>query len=334
MTKKLELTKLYALTIGNAVVDTNIVSTTFNKHNLQQNLKHPIKNQTISIGGGALNAAATLTKLRFQTYPICPVGNDHHGAFVSAQVKEKKMETKALVQKSTHSHQSTIISVPDQEEPLVFSYKNPELFLAPKDIPATLINQSSLLYIASFEPENIPAINTALESAPKDCTIAFNPHPQMIEHKTAQFELFMEKSHIVFMNQYEAELYMKKKNEPWNLHTFFKLVCATKNKTIVLTLGRNGVHILHEGHLYSHPSITNSPINTVGAGDAFNACFSGLLTLGHDIKTAILYSLFNSGSVIKHHNTQTGILSIEELKTHSVSFEQLSAKAMRHNFIF
>ena len=136
------------------------------------------------------------------------------------------------------------------------------------------------------------------------------------------------------MNQHEAELYMQKKGEPWNLHTFFKLACATKNKTVVLTLGRNGVHILHEGHIYSHPSTTSTPINTLGAGDAFNACFSGLLTLGHDIKTAILYGLFNSGSVIKHHNTQTGILSIEELKTHSISFEQLSVKPMRHNFIF
>ena len=92
------------------------------------------------------------------------------------------------------------------------------------------------------------------------------------------------------------------------------------------------MHVLHEGHIYFHPRITDSPLNTVGAGDAFNACFSGLLALGYDIKTTILYSLLNSASVIKHHNTQAGILSIEELKNHPISFNELSIKLNPHHF--
>lgn len=330
MIKKETAPRLQAFTIGNAVVDTNIVSTTFNKHNLSLNPKHQVTNQSISIGGGALNAAATLAKLQFQVSPICPVGNDHQGGFIKKEAEKKEMAVTALVVKKTHSHQSTIISIPNQEEALLFSYKNPELFLTPKEIPGSLIKDGSLLYIASFEPENIPAIDTALSAIKKDCTVAFNPHTNIIEHKTAQFEYFLEKSHIIFMNQYEAELYMKKKGESWNLHTFFSLVCKTKSKTVVLTLGRNGVHILHEGHLYSHPSLAKTITNTVGAGDAFNACFSGLLVQGFDIKTAILYGLFNSGSVIKHHNTQTGILSLQDLQNHSISFDQLSIRPARN----
>jgi sugar/nucleoside kinase (ribokinase family) len=334
MIKKETDSRLQAFTIGNAVVDTNIVSTTFNKHNLSLNPKHQVTNQSISIGGGALNAAATLTKLQFQVSPICPIGSDHQGSFIKSEIEKKEMSSTALVKKKTHSHQSTIISIPNQEDPLLFSYKNPELFLTPKDIPGSLIKNGSLLYIASFEPENIPAIDTALSAIKKDCTVAFNPHTNLIEHKTAQFEHFLEKSQIIFMNQYEAELYMKKKGESWNLHTFFSLVCRKESKTIVLTLGRNGVHILHEGNLYSHPSLADAIVNTVGAGDAFNACFSGLLVQGCDIKTAILRGLFNSSSVIKHHNTQTGILSLAELEKHSVSFEQLSIRPARNIITF
>lgn len=326
--------RLQAFTIGNAVVDTNIVSTTFNKHSLSLNPKHPVTNQSISIGGGALNAAATLSKLKFQVSPICPIGSDHQGAFIKSEIDKKEINTTTLVTKKTHSHQSTIISIPNQEDPLLFSYKNPKLFLSPQDIPQSLLKNSNLLYIASFEPENIPAVDVALSSINKDSVVAFNPHTNLIEHKITQFEYFLEKSHIIFMNQYEAELYMKKKGESWNLHTFFSIVCRGKNKTIVLTLGRNGVHILHQDKLYSHPSLAGDIVNTVGAGDAFNACFSGLLVQGEDVKTAILYGLLNSSSIIKYHNTQSGALSLQELESHSITFDQLSIRPARNAFTF
>lgn len=334
MTKQTNSKKLQAITIGNAVVDTSIVSTTFNKHNLQEGYKHPVKNQFIGLGGGALNAAATLKKLNFAVFPTCPIGNDHHGSFITTEIKKKQIETTALVTKETNSHQSTIISIPNQEEPLIFSYKNKKLFLAPEDIPTKTAQTSSLLYIASFEPENIPAINTILSKVPSNCTVAFNPHPSIIENKTAQFDHFLERSNIIFMNQREAETYLEKKREPWNLHTFFKITCQRKPKTVVLTMGKNGVHVLHEGHLYSHPSLTQQPINTIGAGDAFGSCLAGLLVLGYDIKTAILYGLLNSKSVIKHHDTQTGILPLKELEKNITSLKNLSISPMRQSLIF
>ena len=335
MTKQKEnISKLQALTIGNAVVDTNIVSTTFNKHNLHMDLKHPISNLSISVGGGALNAAATLAKLHFKTYPVCALGDDHYATFVAKQLAEKNIETGALVAKKTGSHQSTIISIPGQEEPLIFSYKNPHLFLDALDIPVSLVKESSLLYIASFEINSLSAVDAALSAVSPKCKIAFNPSSQIIEHRTAQVEHFLEKAHIIFMNQHEAELYMQKKNKPWNLHTFFNLVSSGKSKTVVLTLGKNGVHVLHENNLYSHPSISGSPVNTIGAGDAFNACFSGLLIQGYDVKTALLYGLYNSNSVIRQQTAQAGILSLEELKTHSATLNQLSISQMKYHFIF
>jgi sugar/nucleoside kinase (ribokinase family) len=319
---------LVACTIGNAVVDTNIVSTTFNKHNLSLISKHAVKSLSISIGGGALNIATTLSQLEFKTFPICPVGNDYLGTFIKNESTTKAVEISSLITKNTHSHQSTIISIPNQEEPLLFGYKNPELYLEPQDISKTLLAQAALFFIASFEKENIPAVNQALAYIPQNCIVACNLNARIIEENLTAFESIVAQSHLIFMNQYEAELYMKIKGEAWNLYVFFNII-AKKNKTIILTLGRNGVHVFHAGTIYSHPSLTKNAVNTVGAGDAFNACFAGLFVQGYDIKTVILHALLNSSSVIQHHDTQAGILSLEKLKTQTLSFEQLSMRPAR-----
>ena len=242
MTKKLQ-----AFTIGNAVVDTFLVSTTFNPYSLQHNFKHSIKEQFKSIGGGALNAASAYAQLGFEAYPICPIGNKSDADFITEQSKAKRIDTSLLIQKNTHSHQSTIISIAKQEEPLVFSYKNKALFLEEAEIPTTQLQSADLLYISSFEVENLPAVHKAIAHTPEHATIAFNPNPNLIQQKPAQFELIADKSDLLFLNQYEAELYMSIKGESWNLHTFFSMLNNQGSKTVVLTLGRNGAHIFHEG---------------------------------------------------------------------------------------
>jgi ribokinase len=322
--------QLVACTIGNAVVDTNIVSTTFNKHNLSLTSKHDVARQSISTGGGALNAAMTLSQLEFQAFPICPIGNDYLGEFIKNETQTKGVKIETFVIKNTHSHQSTIISIPHQEEPLLFGYKNKALYLSPEDIPQNIIAKTALLFIASFEQESIPAVYQALAWAPKECIVACNVNTSIIEEALTAVETIFERSQLIFMNQYEAELYMKKKGESWNLYIFFEMVSKNNNKTIALTLGRNGVHVFHAGTIYSHPSLAKNAINTVGAGDAFNACFAGLFVQGYDIKTVILYALFNSSSVIQHHNTQAGILSLKKLNLETLSFEQFSMRPARN----
>jgi ribokinase len=334
MTTKEPILKLQAVTIGNAVVDTHIVSTTFNKHNLHLDIKHPVQSMSASVGGGAINAAATLKKLNFTSAPVCAIGSDHAAQLIAEQLEQKEIEIEWLAKKNTHSHQSTVVSVPGQPEPLIFSYKNPLLVLEAQEVPTELIATSSLLYIAAFEAQDLSAVSRALSAAGSQCTIAFNPCLSIIEHKITQLEHFLEQADIVFMNQYEAERYMEKKNKPWSLHAFFNLINFGHQKTVALTLGKNGVHVFHENQIYSHPSLANSPVNTVGAGDAFNSCLSGLLVQGHDIKTALLYGLYNSGSVTRQQSANAGILSLEELKTHSVSLNQISVSPMKHTFVF
>jgi sugar/nucleoside kinase (ribokinase family) len=66
---------------------------------------------------------------------------------------------------------------------------------------------------------------------------------------------------------------------------------------------------------YFSASIPTKVVNTVGAGDAFTACFVAMLARGHGISTALRAGLLNSASVLGYADAQTGILTYQEIVT-------------------
>ena len=72
-------------------------------------------------------------------------------------------------------------------------------------------------------------------------------------------------------------------------------------------------------------------MGTAGAGDAFNATFGACIALGHRPEDALRAAAVNAASVVRHADTQTGLLTHEkiaaEVLTHA---EQLSVRTWSH----
>ena len=52
---------------------------------------------------------------------------------------------------------------------------------------------------------------------------------------------------------------------------------------------------------------------TAGAGDAFNATFTACVAMGRSAEEALRAAAVNAASVVKHVDTQSGLLSLAEI---------------------
>lgn len=66
-------------------------------------------------------------------------------------------------------------------------------------------------------------------------------------------------------------------------------------KNVVITLGKNGVYYTNGKEEYIVPAAKVTPIETTGAGDAFNGGFATAIGEGKDVKTALYFATCTSG---------------------------------------
>ena len=82
---------------------------------------------------------------------------------------------------------------------------------------------------------------------------------------------------------------------------------------VVVTDGREGAFVgTPEAILYC-PVLETKVSGTAGAGDAFNATFTACMALGRPAEEALRAAAINSASVVNHVDTQTGLLSLQDI---------------------
>jgi ribokinase len=82
---------------------------------------------------------------------------------------------------------------------------------------------------------------------------------------------------------------------------------------VVVTDGREGAFLgAPEAILYC-PVLETKVAGTAGAGDAFNATLTAFLAMGRPADEALRAAAVNSASVVNHIDTQTGLLSLQEI---------------------
>ena len=95
-------------------------------------------------------------------------------------------------------------------------------------------------------------------------------------------------------------------------------------RRILVTDGKKGAYLLDGDRLYFVGSSDVEPKGTAGAGDAFVSTLSACLAQGWEPASALQASTLNSASVVQHVDTQTGLLTGEELEKALVECELAS----------
>jgi ribokinase len=99
-----------------------------------------------------------------------------------------------------------------------------------------------------------------------------------------------------------------------SLVAFFRALTAVGPKYIVLTDGSRGAFVATKEEILHCPAAKCPVIGTAGAGDAFAATFTALVTLGRSASDALRAATLNAASVVGYVDTQTGLLKSDALE--------------------
>ena len=98
-----------------------------------------------------------------------------------------------------------------------------------------------------------------------------------------------------------------------SLPAFFAAMRQTGPPFVLVTDGRHGAFLGTREAIHFCPVRETKVAGTAGAGDAFNATFAAYIALGSKPEDALRAAAINAASVVGHVDTQTGLLSREDI---------------------
>ncbi len=324
---------------------------------LEEGRKLEVETLAYHVGGGAANSAVSFGRLGLSASSFFKIGTDQEGDFILQCLAKENVATDSTLRTSQAGTGTSFIIPSPSGNRSVLVYRGANLMLRPDEIPAGLIAGCDQLYITSLSRDAslvLPAVAKMAKEQKK--SVAVNPGTSQLTARVDTLQQALPNIDILILNSFEANLLMSalieppvpairipeaiKKNElPELLHApiglstvcftleqFFSEVLSRGPRIVAVTNGAEGVYATDGKKVYFHPSLEAPVVSTLGAGDAFGSCFVAQLAHGKSIADAIRAGIINSASVIQYLDTQTGLLTAEQL---SKKLEELDASLLQ-----
>jgi 5-dehydro-2-deoxygluconokinase len=243
------------------------------------------------LGGSPANIAAGIARLGASVRFATRVGADSMGAFVRRQLEGFGIDVE-YVHEDPEVQTSVVLGAfqpPEGADMVFYRDRAADLALAPSDLSIGLVREAALLVTTgtalSAEPSRSATIAALTTAAEGDTLRAF-----VIDHRppawrgttkssiARRYRGALQVCDVAIGNAEEISLAAEL--EDWRVGA--RAIAALGPSVVVVTLGSDGALVFEDGRFSRVPSVPASPVNVVGAGDAFAASFFyGLLT-GHD----------------------------------------------------
>lgn len=272
-------------------------------------------------GGGAANAAVSLSNFGFKTACICSIGDDSRGDRILHNFQNRGVGTELARKVKNIETGFSFLLVGQSNEHIVFSNRaaNDELLITDRE--SRTMENAKYIYLTSLSGkwrENLDKIFSV-----KNAKIAWNPgHRQIIAGLKVLGE-YLKNTVCLILNKDEAmELVISDKKHKTKNRDFLNksknllLVLSSYGPKIVLiTNGRNGAYAIAKGKIYHQPIVKEKQReDTTGVGDAFGSAFvAGLEIYKQDIKQSLLLAAKNAASVVSVQGAQNGLLSKKDI---------------------
>jgi len=274
-----------------------------------------------TFGGGATNAAVSLSRFGFKVAGIVAVGDDIRGEKIVKNLSEHGVDT-AYVQtvRDMESGFSFILVGPGHEH-IVFSNRaaNKQLAVGPKEAEA--MGQAKWVYLTSLSGNWREALKSIFSvQGPR---IAWNPGHIQLHAGLGSIGKYLKKTSMLCINKDEAlELVVSDKRHKHKgsryLNEMRHLLQILKEwvpGVVVITDSKNGADA-YDGKAFYHQDIIKERrrVDTTGVGDAFGSTFTaGLQLFDGDIEKAMYLGVKNTASVIGEQGAQNGLLKKRDL---------------------
>jgi pseudouridine kinase len=266
-----------------------------------------------SVGGVARNIAENLGRLGNRIALITTIGNDYDSVLI--EQFSKNYMCLDLIKKMENEKTGSYSAILDQFGELIIAMANMAIYkqLSPELLKthAYILQQAKCILIdlnCPVETVEYAKNFASLYSIP--FVIIPVSSPKMVNMPSE-----LDGVSYLICNRDEAGTYLN-----MELNCFSQYEKAIKKlqmkgaKTVLLTLGENGVMVGHDGQLKHYKAVRASHIiDVTGTGDAFVSAFLHGVLNNHTLEQAVKFGLVSSSKTLQSDNTVRQDLTVENL---------------------
>lgn len=342
-----------AITVGSATVDVIATvpsadierMTLQNRHTsfllLEPGKKVDARSVVRQTGGGAVNAAVSLSRQGFQVAALVKLGSDPDAETILSRLREEGIDTGLVRHSATETTAVSVMIASHDRNAAIFTHRGANRTLEDADVPAEAFTGADLVYVTNLSNasvERFPDILARAKAA--GAFVAVNPGILQLTRRTTDFfdnlrnaDLFTcnfdearalvptlvdrmgwDRRHVQSQDQGPLpELAIEGFHLP--LEDYFKRVHTHGPRFVAVTMGGDGAYLSDaQNGIHFEPTLKVEVVGTAGAGDAFASTLAGSLVRGLPIADAARLAARNAASVVSFIDTQTGLLRLDALE--------------------
>ncbi|MDR3326285.1 MAG: carbohydrate kinase family protein [Rhodospirillaceae bacterium] len=344
-----------ALTIGGAMIDTIAIidsdrierMSMFNAESsfllLEEGGKTETKKISTHCGGGAVNAAISMSRLGLDVAILIKLGRDARAETVLTRLMEEGVSTRWVLRDCHAPTGASVLISSHDRNAAIFTFRGANTLLGPADLHDDAFSVDAV-YISNLSNKSAECLPLIIEKSKKfNLIISVNPGLRQLSIYGSDFQKCLKYIDILSLNRKEASalvphlvarageggpmLHLSTEEDPssiaimglscggfnMSLIGFCLALIALGPKYIVLTDGNRGAFVATKDNIMFCPVAKCHVVGTAGAGDAFASTFTAFITIGYSVEDALCAATFNAASVVGHVDTQTGLQQIETI---------------------
>jgi ribokinase len=293
-------------------------------------------------GGGAVNAAVAMARLGHDVAALIKLGRDERAETILARLMHEGVSARWALRDQKAPTGASVLVSSHERNAAIFTFRGANTLLEPDDLKAEAF-AVDLVHIASLSNRSADCFPLIIERAKAHgALVSANPGVRQLSARGGAFQQCLEHIDVLSLNRAEADVLVPslvaqfgeggpasplKADEPPPLATrglegggfilslwaFLAGMGKLGAKRIVLTDGRGGAYLGMADEVLYCPALEAQVVGTAGAGDAFTATFAAFMALKRSPEEALLAAAVNATSVLGHADTQSGLLTAEQL---------------------
>ncbi len=307
-------------------------------------------------GGGAVNAAVSMARLGLDVSAISKLGTDQRADVILAKLESEGVSTRWIRRDARMPTGASVLISSHERNAAIFTFRGANTLLSMEDIRPEALSVD-VVYVSSLSNQSADCFPELVKTAKaSDCRLAANPGIRQLSKRGRDFLDAVGSVDILVVNRSEANALVPALSArvgeggpvlPFgpaedvpdlirrgllsggfeiSLLRFFHSLLEAGCEMIVVTDGRNGA-FLGTGEKVVHcPSVPSEVVGTTGAGDAFASTFVALTSMNWPLDQTLKGATINSELVVRHADTQTGLMKLADLEDAVAADESLQVR--------
>ncbi|MBI1384849.1 MAG: carbohydrate kinase family protein [Rhizobiales bacterium] len=303
------------------------------------------------VGGGAVNVAVAMARLGLDVSTLVKLGRDARAEIVLQRLMSEGVSTRWVVRDARAPTGASVMISSHERDAAIFTFRGANTLLEACDVTADGL-AVDLVYVSSLSNQSADCFPDIVSRARKaGAFVAANPGLRQLSARGGAFLESLPHLDLLTINRSEADVLVPAlvarfgeggatvTLEPGEtpppllarglssggfeltLAGFMAAMHASGVHSVAVTDGGRGAYLSRPGELSYCATVSVPVMGTAGAGDAFAATLSVMLAEGRGAGEALVAASHNAASVIGHVDTQSGLLSREEIAARAGSGE-------------